>query len=232
MFRDGSLRHGHPASQRLPVAPCGRLRLSPRLSRGNPNRTSQQGICPSTPAALPRRPPRSASRRHHAGLRVCPLRVERSFSFPLVRDGAGSNASVSVADPEGGPVALFMAQPKTRRLQDSARVMALAATPERDSRTVKQVTFLLHGVNTNGALWCPFLHRVPRRPGTCVQPVTAFGALRAATRAMQRSRPGAGHGPTHAATPHRGTGCVTPRLWGVTQPAAPVTTRIFVAIRR
>jgi len=129
-------------------------------------------------------------------------------------------------------MALFMVQPETRRPSDRAELLASAATLERDSRTVERVTFPLHGATRSGAPKRPFLHRVPRRPVTGVQPVPGTGALRAATRAMRGSRPGAGHGPTHAAKPQRGTGCVTPRLWGVTQPAAQATTRISIAIRR
>ena len=129
-------------------------------------------------------------------------------------------------------MALFMVQPETRWPHDRARLMAPAATLERDSRTVKQVTIPVHGATRNGAPRRPRLHRVPRRPATGVQPVPGASALRAATRAVQSSRPGAAHGPTYAATPQRGTGCVTPRLWGVTQPAAQATTRTSVAIRR
>ena len=176
--------------------------------------------------------PWSVSSRHHAGLRASLLRVARSTSFLPVRDGADSNVPAPFADPEGGHVALFMVQPETRWPHDRASLLASAATLERDSITVKQVTFPVHGATRNGVPGRPFLHRVPRRPVTGVQPAPGTGALRAATRAVRRSRPGAAHGPTHAATPQRGTGCVTPRLWGVTQPAAPVTTRISIAIRR
>ena len=129
-------------------------------------------------------------------------------------------------------MALFMVQPETRWPHDRARLMASAAAFECDSRTVKQVSIPVHGATRNGAPRRPFLHRVPRRTATGVQPVPGASALRAATRAMQRSRPGVAHGPTYAATPQRGTGCVTPRLWGVTQPAAPVTTRTFTAFRQ
>ena len=128
-------------------------------------------------------------------------------------------------------MALFMVQPETRWPHDRARLMAPAVL-ERDSRTVKQVSIPVHGATHNDAFGHPFLHRVPRRTATGVQPVPGSGALRAATRAMQRSRPGAAHGPTYAATPQRGTGCVTPALWGVTQHAAPVTTRSCTAFRR
>ena len=156
----------------------------------------------------------------------------RSPRFPTVRDGAERNTTAPVASLEGGRVALFSVRPPCRWPNRTARLMANDSARERDSRTVKQVTFHLHGANRNGAPGRPFLHRVPRRPVTGVQPVPGSAALRAATRDMPSSRPGAGHGPTYAATPHRGTGCVTPRLWGVTQPAAQATTRIFVAIRR
>ena len=159
-------------------------------------------------------------------------RAGRSPSFLTVCDGARSNLPVPVADPEGGRVALFMVRPETRRPHDRARLMAPAASLERDSRTVKRESLPPHGANRNGAPRRPFLHRVPGRPVTGVQPVPGSLALRAATRAVQSSRPGAAHGPTYAAKPHRGTGCVTPRLWGVTQRAAPVTTRPCTAIRR
>lgn len=128
-------------------------------------------------------------------------------------------------------MALFSVRPETLWPHDRARLMASTAALECDSRTVKQVTFPVHGATHNGASRRPFLHRVPGRTATGVQPVPDSGALRAATRAMPSSRSGAAHGPTYAATPQRGTGCVTPALWGVTQPAAPVTTRTFTAIR-
>ena len=167
-----------------------------------------------------------------AGLRVGPARAVRSSSFLSVRDGAGGNVLVPSADPEGGHVALFMVQPETRWPHNRASLMAPAATLERDSLTVKQVSIPVHGAIRNGAPRRPLLHRVPRRTAAGVQPVPGALALRAATRAMQRSRPGAAHGPTHAATPQRGTGCVTPARRGVTQPAAPVTTRPCTAFRR
>ena len=120
-------------------------------------------------------------------------------------------------------MALFMVRLQTRWSHDRARLMASATTLERDSRTVKQVSIPVRGGTLNDA---------PRRPVAGVQPVPGTGALRAATRAMQSSRPGAAHGPTYAALPQRGGGCVTPAFWGVTQHAAPVTTRAFTAIRR
>ena len=128
-------------------------------------------------------------------------------------------------------MALFMVRPETRWPHDRARLMASATALERDSRTVKQVTIPVHGDTRNGAPRRPRLHRVPGRTKAGVQPVPDLGALRAATRAMPSSRPGATHGPTYAATPQRGTGCVTPALWGVTQRAAPVITRPCTAIR-
>ena len=158
--------------------------------------------------------------------------AERSPVFLPVRKDTGSNVPVSYADPRRGRAALSSVRPGTRWPRDHAEVTAKASTRERNYLTVKQVTFLLHGATRNGAPRRPFLHRVPRRPVTGVQPVPGSAALRAATRAMPSSRPGAGHGPTYAAMPHRGTGCVTPRLWGVTQPAAQATTRTFTAIRR
>lgn len=166
------------------------------------------------------------------GLRVSPSRAVRGPSFPAVRDRAGGNVPVPFADPEGGRMALFMVQPETPRPHDRADLMAPAAALERDSRTVKQVSIPVHGAIHNDAFGHPFLHRVPRRTAAGVQPVPGSGALRAATRAMQRRRPGAAHGPTYAAMPQRGTGCVTPALWGVTQHAAPVTTRPCTAFRR
>ena len=128
-------------------------------------------------------------------------------------------------------MALFMVQPETRWPHDRASLMAWAPTLERVSRTVKQVNIPVHGATHNDAFGHPFLHRVPRRAATGVQPVPGSRAMRTATRAMQRSRPGAAHGPTYAATPQRGTGCVTPALWGVTQHATPVTTRPCTAFR-
>ena len=128
-------------------------------------------------------------------------------------------------------MALFTVQPETRWPHDRADLLAPAVL-ERDSRTVKQVSIPVHGATHNDASGHPFLHRVPRRTATGVQPVPGSGAMRAATRAMQRRRPGAAHGPTYAATPQRGTGCVTPAFRGVTQHAAPVTTRPCTAFRR
>ena len=129
-------------------------------------------------------------------------------------------------------MALFMVQPETRWPHDRARLMAKGAARERFFPTVKQVSIPVHGATHNDALGHLLLHRVPRRTAAGVQPVPGLGAMRAATRAMQRSRPGATHGPTYAATPPRGTGCVTPAFWGVTQHAAPVTTRPCTAFRR
>ena len=129
-------------------------------------------------------------------------------------------------------MALFMVQSETRWPHDRARLMAKGAAREHDSRTVKQVSIPVHGATFNDAFGHPFLHRVPRRTVTGVQPVPGSGALRAVTRATPSSRPGAAHGPTYAATPPRGTGCVTPAFRGVTQHAAPVTTRPYTAFRR
>ena len=128
-------------------------------------------------------------------------------------------------------MALFTVRPETRP-HDSARTMATGAAPERANRTVRRVTFRLHGADINRTPRRSFLHRAPRRPVTGVQPVPGSLALRAATRAMRSSRPGAKHGPTYAALPLRGGGCVTPPHWGVTQSAAQVTTRPFTAFRR
>ena len=128
-------------------------------------------------------------------------------------------------------MALFTVRHETRP-HDIARLMAKGAAPACDSPTVKQVTFPLHGVTDNDASGHPFLHRAPRRPVTGVQPVPGSLALRAATRAMRSSRSGAKHGPTYAALPQRGGGCVTPALWGVTQSAAQANTRPFTACRR
>ena len=158
--------------------------------------------------------------------------AERSPVFLTVRKDTGINVPVSFAEPGRVRVILSSVRPESRWPHHTVRQMAKAVTRERDSRTVKQMSFLLHGANRNGAPGSPFLHRVPRRSVTGVQPVPGLWALRAATRAMPCSRPGAGHGPTYAAKPQRGTGCVTPRLWGVTQPAAQATTRISIAIRR
>ena len=165
------------------------------------------------------------------GVRSSRQDAMRSPSRLIVGDGAGGNTPVPFADPEGGRMALFMVQPETWWPHDRADLMAPTVL-ERDSRTVKQVSIPVHGANHNDAFGHPFLHRVPRRTATGVQPVPQPWALRAATRAMPSSRPGAAHGPTYAATPRRGTGCVTPAFRGVTQHAAPVTTRPCTAFRR
>ena len=128
-------------------------------------------------------------------------------------------------------MALFTVRPETRP-HDLASLMAKGAAPACDSPTVKQVTLPLHGATPNDASGHPFLHRATRRPVTGVQPVPGSLALRAATRAKRSSRPGAAHGPTYAALPQRGGGCVTPSNWGVTQSAAQVTTRPSTAFRR
>ena len=128
-------------------------------------------------------------------------------------------------------MALFTVRPETRP-HDRARTLALGAARERENRTVKRVGIPVHGANRNDASGHPFLHRAPRRPATGVQPVPGPRALRAATRAMRSSRPGAKHGPAYAALPRRGGGCVTPALWRVTQPAVSTTTRPFTAFRR
>ena len=201
----------------------------------NPNRA------PEAPCPAPRR--QAPVDRPLAGFQPWALRAAtqgmqrsrqdavRSPSRLIVGDGAGGNVPVPVASPEGGRMALFTVQPETRWPHHRARLMAPAVL-ERDSRTVKQVSIPVHGATFNDAFGHPFLHRVPRRAATGVQPVPDSGAMRAATRAMPSSRPGAAHGPTYAATPPRGTGCVTPALWGVTQHAAPVTTRPCTAFRR
>ena len=110
-------------------------------------------------------------------------------------------------------MALFSVQPETSWPHHRVILMAQAALV-RDSQTVKQVTIPVHGATHNSAHKRPFLHRAPKRPVTGVQPVPGSGALRAATRAMQSSRPGAAHGLTYAAKPQRGKGCVTPALLG------------------
>ena len=109
-------------------------------------------------------------------------------------------------------MALFTVRPEILWLHHRARLMAPVAALERDSRTVKREICPVQGAIRNGAPRRPFLHRVPGRPVTGVEPVPGLGVLRAATRAMPGSRPGAGHGPTHA--------------------AAQATTRISIAIRR
>ena len=128
-------------------------------------------------------------------------------------------------------MALFTVRPETRS-HYGARLTATGAVLERANRTVKRVSFYLHGAACNDASGHPFLHRAPRRPVTGVQPVPGLKALRAATRAMRSSRPGVKHGPAYAALPPRGGGCVTPGFWGVTQPAVSTTTRPFTAFRR
>ena len=127
---------------------------------------------------------------------------------------------------------MFTVQPVTLWPHDFADLLAQEAAPERENPTVKRVSFPVHGATRNDASGHPFLHRAPRRPVTGVQPVPGLAALRAATRATRSSRPGAKHGPTYAALPQRGGGCVTPPLWGVTQSAAQVTTRPSTAFRR
>ena len=146
-------------------------------------------------------------------------------------DGAGGRMPAPLSSPERGH-ASFTVQRVNPWPNNRARLMAKGAAPERQNRTVKRVTFSLHGATDNDASGHPFLHRAPRRPVTGVQPVPGPLALRAATRVMRSSRPGAKHGPTHAALPLRGGGCVTPPHWGVTQSAAQVTTRPSTAFRR
>ena len=95
-------------------------------------------------------------------------------------------------------MALFTVRTETRS-HNHARLTALGAALERLFPTVKQVSIPVHGATRNDASGHPFLHRAPRRPVTGVQPVPGPAALRAATRAMRSSRPGAKHGPTYAA---------------------------------
>jgi len=177
-----------------------------------------EGIGPSALATPLERPlvgiqPTPALR---GATRVCASALHGAVRGPFFQCAMAptGNTPVLVANPGGGRVALFTVRPETRWPHDTARLMAKAVSPERDTRTVMQVIFRPHGADSIGAPRRPFLHRVPRRPVTGVQPVPGSRALRAATRAMPSSRPGAGHGPTHAAKPHRGTGCVTPRLLG------------------
>ena len=146
-------------------------------------------------------------------------------------DGAGGKMPAPWSSPERGH-ALSTVHPVTLWSRDPVDPLAKGAALERENRTVKRVTFSVHGATDNDASGHPFLHRAPRRPVTGVQPVPALAALRAATRAMRSSRPGAEHGPTYAARPLRGGGCVTPPHWGVTQSAAQVTTRPSSAFRR
>ena len=232
-----------PHDRARPMAPAARERDSRTVKQvsipvhgANPNRA------PAAPCPAPRRQapvdrplagfqpwaPRAAT----WGMQSSRQDAVRSPSRLIVRDRAGSNVPVPVADPGGGRMALFTVQPETPWPHDRARLMAKGAAREHDSRTVKQVTIPVHGATHNDAFGHPFLHCVPRRTATGVQPVPGSGALRAATRAMPGSRPGAAHGPTYAATPQRGTGCVTPAFQGVTQHAAPVTTRPCTAFRR
>ena len=149
-------------------------------------------------------------------------------------DGADRNTSVSVANPGRGRMALLMVQPETWWPHDRAGLLAAATALERDSRTVKQVTIPVHGVHhvtaPPGAPSCSASPDAPRpassrSPALRCCPVQQRGPCQAAVQAPA-------HGPTYAATPQRGTGCVTPGLWGVTQPAAPVTTRPCTAFRR
>ena len=129
-------------------------------------------------------------------------------------------------------MALFTVRPETRP-HDRARPTALGAARERGNpnreagdltRARCRPTTMPPGI--------PSCTAPPGAPVTGVQPVPGLKALRAATRAMRSSRPGATHGPTNAALPRRGGGCVTPALWGVTQSAAQATTRPFTAFRR
>ena len=60
-------------------------------------------------------------------------------------------------------MALFTVRPQTRP-HDRARPMALGAAPERANRTVKRVSFPLHGATHNDASGHPFLHRAPQAP--------------------------------------------------------------------
>ena len=207
VFRDGSLRHGHPASQRHPGrTPRPYKTISLRLSRGYPNRTYAEGHRSFCSGDASIASPWSASSRHHAGLRASPLWVARSSSFPLVRDGADSNVSALLADPEGGRMALFTVRPETRWPHDRVRLMTLATTLERDSRTVKQVMIPVHGATRNGA---------PRRPLPIPRPQTRRDRRPAGPRPRGVACSNAGHAKppsrrgvrphlrSHAATRHR-----------------------------
>ena len=229
------------ASPSRPVSrkACGRpwrLSKTPLTTRGGTPNEGRRRHLSSASAALVKRPlvgvqPTSCAAHRSAVLRNSRQDAVRSPSVLPVRDGAGGNPPAPDASPEGGRMALFSVRPETRWPHQRASLMAPAVL-ERDSRTVKQVTIPVHGATHNGAIRRPFLYRVPRHTVTGVQPVPGLGALRAATRAMQRSRPGAARGPTCAAKPPRGKGCVTPALWGVTQHAASTITRPFTAFRR
>ena len=173
----------------------------------------------------------AARRAATQGLRNRRQDTVRSAFCSSKDDGTGAKLPVQSSGPERGP-ASFTVQRVNPWPNDRAGLMAKGAAPERQNRTVKRMTFSLHGADHNDASGHPFLHRAPRRPVTGVQPVPGSLALRAATRAMRSSRPGAKHGPTHAALPHRGGGCVTPPHWGVTQSAAQVITRPSIAFRR
>ena len=89
-------------------------------------------------------------------------------------------------------MALFSARPETRWPHQRASLMAPAAL-ERDSRTVKQVSIPVHGATFNDAFGHSFLHRVPRRTVTGVQPVPDPGGVACsnAGHAKQPSRRGA-----------------------------------------
>ena len=176
-------------------------------------------------------PGSAAPRAATQGLRNRRQDTVRSAFCSSKDDGAGGKMPVQSSSSERGP-ASFTVQRVNPWPNDRARLMAKEAAIEQENRTVRRLTFPLHGATDNDASGHPFLHRAPRRPVTGVQPVPGLAALRAATRAMRSSRPGAEHGPTDAALPLRGGGCVTPPHWGVTQSAAQVTTRPSTAFRR
>ena len=131
-----------------------------------------------------------------AGLRVSLSRAVRGSSFSSVRDRAGSNVPVSIANPEGGLVALFSARPETRRPHDRARLTAKGAARERLYPTVKQVSIPVHGANPNRAPEAPC--PAPRRQAPVGRPLAGLRSwvLRATKRAGRSSRQDAVRSPS------------------------------------
>ena len=162
---------GHPFLHRAPRRPVTGVQPVPCAGT---SRAALQGLC---------------KRRQDA---VC------SPICSSVDDGIERNMPAPLSSPEGGH-AFFTAQRVNPWPSCRTELMVAAAVLERVNRTVKRVTFPVYGAARNDVSGHPFLHRTPRRPVNGVQPVPGPRALRAATRAMRGSRPGAKHGPTYAA---------------------------------
>ena len=166
------------------------------------------------PHCVPRRPvigvqpvpgalgPRAATR----GTRDSRPDAERSPVILAVRNDPGSNVPVSFADPGRVRVILSSVRPETRWPHHTVRPMAKAVTRERDSRTVKQVTFSLHGANHNGAPQASLPAPRPRTPcdrrpaGPRLPVVACSNAGHARQPSRRRAWP---HSRSRAASRHR-----------------------------